>query len=137
MADFRLTPRAAAQLVDIYDFTEARFGLYQAQAYDAGFEHSFKLLSDFPCIGLSADDLRKDLRLFRGKFLALLAEAHADGRLKFFNAHAGLAAGSGPATNVNAPSAARSYHITRSVGFADCRIAVGSPSRPRAHRPAS
>ena len=30
-------------------------------------------------------------RLFRGKFLALLAEAHADGRLKFFNAHAGLA----------------------------------------------
>ena len=29
-------------------------------------------------------------RLFRGKFLALLSEAHAEGRLQFFNAHAGL-----------------------------------------------
>ena len=29
-------------------------------------------------------------RLFRGKFLALLADAHATGRLQFFNAHAGL-----------------------------------------------
>ena len=30
-------------------------------------------------------------RLFRGKFLAMLTEAHAEGRLKFFNTHAGLA----------------------------------------------
>jgi Putative transposase/Transposase zinc-binding domain len=28
---------------------------------------------------------------FRGKFIAMLAEAHADGTLKFFNSHAGLA----------------------------------------------
>jgi hypothetical protein len=28
---------------------------------------------------------------FRGKFLAMLSEAHADGKLHFFNAHAGLA----------------------------------------------
>ena len=30
-------------------------------------------------------------RLFRGKFLAMLTQAHAEGRLKFFNTHAGLA----------------------------------------------
>jgi hypothetical protein len=30
-------------------------------------------------------------RLFRGKFLAMLTKAHADGQLKFFNAHAKLA----------------------------------------------
>jgi Putative transposase/Transposase zinc-binding domain len=30
-------------------------------------------------------------RLFRGKFLAMLIDAHSHGRLKFFNAHAGLA----------------------------------------------
>ena len=30
-------------------------------------------------------------RLFRGKMLALLADAHADGKLAFFNTHAGLA----------------------------------------------
>jgi len=30
-------------------------------------------------------------RLFRGKFLAMLIDAHSDGRLKFFNTHIGLA----------------------------------------------
>jgi hypothetical protein len=30
-------------------------------------------------------------RLFRGRFLAMLAKAHAEERLKFFNTHAGLA----------------------------------------------
>jgi hypothetical protein len=30
-------------------------------------------------------------RLFRGKMIAMLAEAHAAGRLKFFNTHSGLA----------------------------------------------
>ena len=30
-------------------------------------------------------------RLFRGKFLAMLSKAHAEGQLKFFNAHAELA----------------------------------------------
>jgi putative transposase/transposase-like zinc-binding protein len=30
-------------------------------------------------------------RLFRGKFLAMLIDAHSGGRLKFFNTHAGLA----------------------------------------------
>jgi len=30
-------------------------------------------------------------RLFRGKFLAMLVDAHSGGRLKFFNTHAGLA----------------------------------------------
>jgi hypothetical protein len=29
-------------------------------------------------------------RLFRGKFLAMLIDAHSGGRLTFFNTHAGL-----------------------------------------------
>ena len=30
-------------------------------------------------------------KMFRGKFLAMLREAHADGKMQFFNSHAGLA----------------------------------------------
>jgi toxin ParE1/3/4 len=36
MAEYRLTERARADLLDIYDFTESRFGAYQADAYYAG-----------------------------------------------------------------------------------------------------
>ena len=33
MAEYRLTQRARADLIDIYDFTEGKFGAYQAEAY--------------------------------------------------------------------------------------------------------
>ena len=36
MAEYRLTDRARADLIDIYDFTEEKFGSYQAEAYYAG-----------------------------------------------------------------------------------------------------
>jgi toxin ParE1/3/4 len=36
MANFRLSDRARADLIDIYHFTEATFGPYQAEAYHAG-----------------------------------------------------------------------------------------------------
>ena len=32
MAEYRLTQRARANLIDIYDFTESKFGVYQAEA---------------------------------------------------------------------------------------------------------
>ncbi|WP_234680608.1 type II toxin-antitoxin system RelE/ParE family toxin [Bradyrhizobium monzae] len=47
MAEYRLSERTRADLIDIYDFTESRFGKYQAEAYYAGLIRSFGLIADF------------------------------------------------------------------------------------------
>jgi toxin ParE1/3/4 len=65
MAEYRLTERARADLIDIYDFTERRFGSYQADAYHAGLIRSFGLLADFPLIGQPVDELAANYRRFR------------------------------------------------------------------------
>jgi toxin ParE1/3/4 len=59
MADYRLTERDRADLINIYDFTESKFGAYQAEAYYAG------LLADFPLIGQTVDELAAEYRRFR------------------------------------------------------------------------
>jgi toxin ParE1/3/4 len=65
VAEYRLTERARVDLIDIYDFSEGRFGTYQADAYYAGLIRSFGLLADFPLIGQTADNLSTGLRRFR------------------------------------------------------------------------
>lgn len=65
MAEYRLTERARADLIGIYDFTESKFGAYQANAYYAGLIRSFELLADFPLIGQTIDDLAAGYRRFR------------------------------------------------------------------------
>lgn len=65
VANFRLAERARSELVEIYDFSEAQFGRYQAEAYLAGLERTFGLLADFPRIGQNADSLRVGYRRFR------------------------------------------------------------------------
>jgi len=65
VAEYRLSLRARADLLDIYAFSEAKFGRYQAEAYHAGFERTFGLLADFPGIGTSADELVSGYRRFR------------------------------------------------------------------------
>ena len=65
MAEFRLTDRARADLIDIYDFTESSFGAYQADAYYSGLIRSFGLLADFPRIGQPVDELAAGYRRFR------------------------------------------------------------------------
>ncbi|MDI1267126.1 MAG: type II toxin-antitoxin system RelE/ParE family toxin [bacterium] len=65
MAEYRLTQRARADLIDIYDFTESKFGSYQADAYYAGLIRSFGLLADFPLIGQAVDELATNHRRFR------------------------------------------------------------------------
>ncbi|WP_407160043.1 type II toxin-antitoxin system RelE/ParE family toxin [Bradyrhizobium sp. STM 3557] len=65
MASYRITSRARANLIGIFDYTEANFGAYQAEAYYAGLIRSFGLLADFPAIGQRADELREGLRRFR------------------------------------------------------------------------
>jgi toxin ParE1/3/4 len=62
MASFHISLRARAQLIDIYNFTEAKFGAYQAEAYHAGPEHTFSLLADFPRIGQPVDELATGYR---------------------------------------------------------------------------
>ncbi|WP_257196154.1 MULTISPECIES: type II toxin-antitoxin system RelE/ParE family toxin [unclassified Bradyrhizobium] len=57
MAEYRLSERTRADLIAIYDFTESRFGKYQAEAYYAGLVRSFGLLADFPLSGQQVDEL--------------------------------------------------------------------------------
>jgi len=65
MAEYCISERARADLIDIYDFTESRFGAYQADAYYAGLVRSFGLLADFPLIGQNVDELATGYRRFR------------------------------------------------------------------------
>jgi toxin ParE1/3/4 len=65
MASFRLSVRARADLLDIYDYTESTFGNYQANAYHAGLERTFGLLADFPLIGQPVGELATGYRRFR------------------------------------------------------------------------
>lgn len=65
MAEFRLSLRARADLLDIHAYTDAKFGRYQADAYHAGFERTFGLLADFPGIGINFDELAPGYRRFR------------------------------------------------------------------------
>lgn len=65
MAEFRLSVRARSDLLDIYAFSDAKFGRYQADAYHAGFDRTFGLLADFPGIGTRVDELVPRFRRFR------------------------------------------------------------------------
>ena len=65
MSKYRLSLKARADLINIYAFTDARFGRYQAEAYHAGFERTFGLLAEFPGIGISADELVPGYLRFR------------------------------------------------------------------------
>ena len=65
MAEYRLSLQAEADVLSIYEWTEQRFGPYQAEAYSAGLERSFGLLADFPRMGTAVEELLSRLRRFR------------------------------------------------------------------------
>jgi toxin ParE1/3/4 len=65
VAEFKLSARAEADLLDIYEYTENTFGTYQADAYLAGLERTFDLLANFSRIGTSVDDIAPGCRRFR------------------------------------------------------------------------
>ena len=90
MADYRLTDRARADLIDIYDFTESKFGPYQADAYHAGLTRSFGLLADFPLIGQPADELATNYRRFRFQSHLIFYTASPDGVAIRAIVHGGL-----------------------------------------------
>ena len=60
MPDYKLSERARDKLLDIYDYTQAKFGTYQA-----GFEAAFQLLAKFPGISRYADEIRANYRRHR------------------------------------------------------------------------
>ena len=65
MAEYRVGLLARQQLLDIYAFSDAKFGKYQADAYHAGFERTFDLLANFPRMDVAADELMPDYRRSR------------------------------------------------------------------------
>jgi toxin ParE1/3/4 len=65
VARYELSEQATDELFGIYRYSEIKFGTYQAEAYHAGFVHTFGLLADFPRIGLPADELRTGYRRYR------------------------------------------------------------------------
>ncbi len=65
MAEFRLSLRVRRTLIEIHEFTDGRFGRYQADAYHAGFEKTFGLIAEFPRIGRAADEILAGVRRFR------------------------------------------------------------------------
>ena len=65
MATYKISPRAEARLLDIAEYTAAKFGTYQADAYITGFQQTFELLASFPRIGRSADELCQGYRRYR------------------------------------------------------------------------
>jgi toxin ParE1/3/4 len=65
VARYELSDEATDELFAIYEYSENKFGTYQAEAYHAGLVHTFELLADFPRIGLPADELRPGYRRHR------------------------------------------------------------------------
>jgi toxin ParE1/3/4 len=65
VADFKLSARAETDLLAIYEYSEAQFGKYQADAYHAGLERTFDLIANFPRIGQAIDEIVPGIRRFR------------------------------------------------------------------------
>ncbi len=62
MAVYRLSPKAAADLDGIYEYTILNFGLEQAQDYLTGLHSHFHTLAEHPMYGRSASQLAPGLR---------------------------------------------------------------------------
>lgn len=62
MAIYRLTPKAAADLEDIYEYTISHFGLDRARNSLGGLHQHFETLVERPTLGRTADLLAPRLR---------------------------------------------------------------------------
>ncbi len=62
MAAYSLSPKAAADLDGIYEYTIVNFGLAQARNYLLGLHERFQTLADSPLYGRSAAELAPNLR---------------------------------------------------------------------------
>ncbi len=62
MSEYRLEPRAIADLDEIWDFTVERWSEAQAERYVLGLRDDLQMLADQPALGRSRDDLHAGLR---------------------------------------------------------------------------
>ena len=62
MAVYRLSPMAADDLDEIYEYSILNFGLDQAQTYLLGLQSQFQILAEHPMYGRPAPHLAPDLR---------------------------------------------------------------------------
>jgi toxin ParE1/3/4 len=78
VAEYRISVRARANILDIYRYGDETFGRYEAEAYSAGLEKSFGLLADFPKAGASAAELIPGLRRLRFQSHVIYFSADGD-----------------------------------------------------------
>jgi toxin ParE1/3/4 len=62
VADYRLSKRADADVLEITSYTIKHFGNDQAQRYHNGLKHAFQLLAHNPARGRPADEVAPGLR---------------------------------------------------------------------------
>lgn len=79
MAEFKLSVRAEADLLDIYEYTANAFGTYQADSYLGGLERTFDLLANFPRIGATVNDIAPGYRRFRFQAHVVFYDEDHDG----------------------------------------------------------
>jgi toxin ParE1/3/4 len=61
---FVLTPRAQADLDEIWDYTADRWGLDQAETYTRQLWKDIAIVADRPAIGRECNDVRRGYRMY-------------------------------------------------------------------------
>lgn len=64
MSEYRLTPAAQNDLSSIWDFTQARWGVGQAEAYAVEIREAIERIAADPERGRSYDDIRSGYRRY-------------------------------------------------------------------------
>lgn len=79
--DYRLTRRAAGDLLDIFLFGLEQFGEAQARRYERELDKAFRMLAENPRLGRSADRIAPGLRRHECGSHVILYEEDANGIL--------------------------------------------------------
>ena len=78
MAEYRVSGRADADLLDIYLFGAAHFGRPQAVQYQMSFQHCFELLAENPRMGRTSPTIQAGLRRHEHGSHVILYREEAD-----------------------------------------------------------
>nr|WP_321454627.1 type II toxin-antitoxin system RelE/ParE family toxin [uncultured Cohaesibacter sp.] len=65
MNQYQISLNAERAILAIADYTDARFGETQTEAYLAGLESSFGLIAQFPDIGVAEFEIKQGLRRYQ------------------------------------------------------------------------
>lgn len=81
MAEYRLSRRAAAEIVNIFEFGLAQFGPNQASRYRDELKHCLSLLASYPRMGRPAERIAPGLRRHEHGSHVILYREEKDGIL--------------------------------------------------------